>query len=146
MAAFFPVLVNTHLGAAQVEARYLDVARTLCLRPHRVLLKVILPSAFPTILTGLRLGLIYAWLATIGAEYLFATTTGYDVTDVYVEHITAGATASDPETVLFNGAQVPITHTIEMVPNAGGAAIAMPLDIVPHQGGTANHRRRPHWN
>jgi sulfonate transport system permease protein len=76
LAAFFPVLVNTYLGAAQVEARYLDVARTLCLRPHRVLLKVILPSAFPTILTGLRLGLIYAWLATIGAEYLFATTTG----------------------------------------------------------------------
>ena len=76
LAAFFPVLVNTHLGAAQVEARYLEVARTLCLRPYRVLLKVILPSAFPTILTGLRLGLIYAWLATIGAEYLFATTTG----------------------------------------------------------------------
>jgi len=27
-------------------------------------------------MTGLRLGLIYAWLATIGAEYLFTTTTG----------------------------------------------------------------------
>jgi len=76
LGAFFPVLVNTHLGAALVEARYLDVARTLSLKPHRVLLKVILPSAFPAILNGLRLGLIYAWLATIGAEYLFATTTG----------------------------------------------------------------------
>jgi sulfonate transport system permease protein len=76
LGAFFPVLINTHLGAAQVETRYLEVARTLCLRPHRILLKIILPSAFPTILTGLRLGLIYAWLATIGAEYLFATTQG----------------------------------------------------------------------
>ena len=76
LAAFFPVLLNTHLGARQVEARYLDVARVLCLKPHRVMLKVILPSAFPGILTGLRLGLIYAWLATIGAEYLFATTNG----------------------------------------------------------------------
>jgi len=27
-------------------------------------------------MTGLPLGLIYAWLATIGAEYLFTTTTG----------------------------------------------------------------------
>jgi sulfonate transport system permease protein len=76
LGAFFPVLINTHLGAAQVEARYLEVARALNLRPHRVLLKVILPSAFPIILSGLRLGLIYAWLATIGAEYLFATTSG----------------------------------------------------------------------
>jgi sulfonate transport system permease protein len=76
LAAFFPVLLNTHLGATRVETRYLEVARVLCLRPHRMLLKVILPSALPAILTGLRLGLIYAWLATIGAEYMFATTTG----------------------------------------------------------------------
>ena len=45
-------------------------------KPHRLLLKLVLPSALPQIMTGLRLGLIYAWLATIGAEYLFTTTTG----------------------------------------------------------------------
>jgi sulfonate transport system permease protein len=76
LASFFPVLLNTRLGAARVEARHLEVARILCLKPHRVLLKIILPSALPAIMTGLRLGLIYAWLATIGAEYLFTTTTG----------------------------------------------------------------------
>jgi sulfonate transport system permease protein len=76
LAAFFPVLLNSHVGAAQVEKRYLEVARVLCLKPHRMILKVILPSALPSILTGLRLGLIYAWLGTIGAEYMFATTAG----------------------------------------------------------------------
>ena len=76
LAAFFPVLLNAHLGARQVEARYIEVARALCLKPHRLLLKLVLPSALPQIMTGLRLGLIYAWLATIGAEYLFTTTTG----------------------------------------------------------------------
>ena len=76
LAAFFPVLLNTHLGARRAEAGHLEVARILCLKPHRVLLKVVLPSALPSLMTGLRLGLIYAWLATIGAEYLFATTTG----------------------------------------------------------------------
>jgi sulfonate transport system permease protein len=76
LAAFFPVLLNSHLGAARIEARHLEVARVLGLKPHRVLLKVILPSALPAIFTGLRLGLIYAWLGTIGAEYLFATTPG----------------------------------------------------------------------
>jgi sulfonate transport system permease protein len=76
LAAFFPILLNSHLGAARIESRHLEVARILCLRPHRVLLKVILPSALPAIFTGLRLGLIYAWLGTIGAEYLFATAPG----------------------------------------------------------------------
>jgi sulfonate transport system permease protein len=76
LASFFPVLINAHFGASQVETHFLEVARTLRLKPHRVWLKVILPSAFPSILVGLRLGLIYAWLATIGAEYLFATTLG----------------------------------------------------------------------
>ena len=76
LASFFPVLLNTHLGATRVEIRHLEVARVLCLKPHRVLLKIILPSALPAIITGLRLGLIYAWLGTIGAEYLFTTTTG----------------------------------------------------------------------
>lgn len=76
LASFFPVLINTHLGARMVETRYLEVSRVLCLKPHRVLWKVVLPSARAAIFNGLRLGLIYAWLATIGAEYLFATTTG----------------------------------------------------------------------
>ncbi len=38
LAAFFPVLLNSHLGAAHIEARHLEVARVLCLRPHRVFL------------------------------------------------------------------------------------------------------------
>jgi sulfonate transport system permease protein len=76
LAAFFPVLLNSHQGAARIETRHLEIARVLCLKPHRTLLKVILPSALPSIFTGLRLGLIYAWLGTIGAEYLFTTTDG----------------------------------------------------------------------
>ena len=66
-----------------------------------------------------------------------ATTTGYDVTDVYVEQITAG-TGGAPDTVAFDPGtgmtQVPITHTVEMVPNSAGAPVAMNLDIVPHHG------------
>jgi len=76
LAAFFPVLLNTHLGARQVDAKHIEVARILGLKPYRLILKVILPSALPSLMTGLRLGLIYAWLATIGAEYLFSSTTG----------------------------------------------------------------------
>ena len=62
-----------------------------------------------------------------------ATTTGYDVTDVYVEHITAG-TGGAPDTVLFNGTQVAIMASTEMIPNAAGTPVAMPLELVPHHG------------
>lgn len=38
--------------------------------------KLILPGALSTIFSGLRVALIYAWLATIGAEYFITTTSG----------------------------------------------------------------------
>ena len=76
LAAFFPVLLHAHHATARIDQRYLEVGRMLGLKPHRLLHKVIWPAAMPQILTGLRLGLIYAWLGTIGAEYLFSTTNG----------------------------------------------------------------------
>jgi sulfonate transport system permease protein len=38
--------------------------------------RVVFPAALPHMATGLRLALIYSWLATIGAEYLFAAGAG----------------------------------------------------------------------
>ncbi len=76
LAAFFPVLLHAHQGAAQIDRRYLELARILGLKPHRLLVKLVWPAAKPQIVIGLRLGLIYAWLGTIGAEYLFSTTGG----------------------------------------------------------------------
>lgn len=66
-----------------------------------------------------------------------ATTTGYDVTDVYVEQITAG-TGGAPDTVLFDPGtgptQVPIMATTEMIPMASGAPTPLTVEIVPHHG------------
>ena len=36
--------------------------------------RLVLPAASPQILSGLHLGLIYAWLATIGGEFILAST------------------------------------------------------------------------
>jgi sulfonate transport system permease protein len=38
--------------------------------------RVVLPGAAPSILTGVKVGLVYAWLGTIGAEYLLAAAPG----------------------------------------------------------------------
>ncbi len=66
-----------------------------------------------------------------------ATVTGYDVTDVYIETITAG-TGGAPDTVAFDPGtgttQVPITTVVEMVPSAAGAAVPTTIELVPHHG------------
>lgn len=76
LAAFFPVMLNAHEGVRNVDGRHLEVASVLCLTRWQRLRKVVLPAAMPSIATGVRLALIYSWLATIGAEYFFAAGAG----------------------------------------------------------------------
>lgn len=75
LASFFPVFLNTASGVVSCDAKLLEVGRVLGLGPAATILRVILPSALPAILTGLRLGLGFAWRALIGAE-LIASASG----------------------------------------------------------------------
>ena len=76
LAAFFPVVLNTFEGVRSVPPDLLEVARVLGLTPAQRWRKVILPAASPSIFAGIHLGLIYAWLATLGAEYLLVSGQG----------------------------------------------------------------------
>jgi sulfonate transport system permease protein len=76
LAAFFPVVLNTFEGIRGVPADLLEVTRVLRLTPAQRWRKVILPAASPSIFAGIHLGLIYAWLATLGAEYLLVSGEG----------------------------------------------------------------------
>lgn len=69
-SAFYPVVLGTLEGARGVGAAHAEVARVHGFTRRQLFTHLILPSASPQIIGGLRLGLIYAWLATIGAEYL----------------------------------------------------------------------------
>lgn len=69
-SAFYPVVLGTLEGVKGVSKAHAEVAQVYGFTRTQVLFKLILPAASPQILSGLRLGLIYAWLATIGAEYL----------------------------------------------------------------------------
>ncbi|CAL1240371.1 ABC transporter permease [Candidatus Methylocalor cossyra] len=76
LVVFFPVVVNTYEGIRGVPKNLLEVARVLMFSPYRQVRTLVLPSATPAILSGLELGFFYAWLATIGAEYLMNATGG----------------------------------------------------------------------
>lgn len=69
LSAFFPIVLNTQEGLAGVPAQYREVARVLTLSRGQLVRRVLLPGALPSIVTGVQLALIYAWLATVGAEY-----------------------------------------------------------------------------
>ncbi len=69
-STFYPVVLATCEGVAGVSVPHLEVARVYRFTRRQVLTRLILPSASPHIVSGLKLGLIYAWMATIGAEFL----------------------------------------------------------------------------
>jgi len=76
LATLPPVLQGAYEGVRAVSREHVEVGRVFALSRWQLYFKVILPSASPQIITGLRLGLIYAWLGTIGAEYFFAAAPG----------------------------------------------------------------------
>jgi len=76
LAAFFPVLLNTFEGIRGVPRELVEVARAFAFTRTQMLRRVVLPAALPSIFTGVHLALIYAWLATLGAEYLLTSGIG----------------------------------------------------------------------
>jgi sulfonate transport system permease protein len=68
-----PVAVKTLEGVKSVPVTYLEVVRVFEFGWFRVLFTVIIPSALPSIITGLRLGLSEAWMLVVGAELVAAS-------------------------------------------------------------------------
>ena len=76
LACFSPLYVATQTGIANLSMDLNEAARVLRLGLWHRMTKLILPGALSSIFSGLRVSLIYAWLATIGAEYFITTTSG----------------------------------------------------------------------
>lgn len=72
IAAFIPVVLNTYEGMRNAPRDLIEVGHALKFTPVQRITRIFLPSALPSIATGVHLGLIYSWLATVGAEYFLA--------------------------------------------------------------------------
>lgn len=68
--SFFPIVVNVAAGARQTPRILIRAARMLGTPSQKLLLRVVLPAALPSIFTGLRIGLGLAWVLVIVAEML----------------------------------------------------------------------------
>jgi nitrate/nitrite transport system permease protein len=74
ICSIWPMLINTAFGVASVRAEWLNVARTLEVKPMRRAFRIMLPAAAPTILTGMRISMGIAWLVIVAAEMLVGGT------------------------------------------------------------------------
>jgi ABC-type nitrate/sulfonate/bicarbonate transport system permease component len=65
---FFPVWINTHLGVAGVDQRYLWAAKSLGANDWHLMWEVVLPASLPLIIAGMRVGIGLAFLNLVAAE------------------------------------------------------------------------------
>lgn len=70
LAVVSPVLIATFKGIQQVPSRLIEVAQVYQFSKFQTFFQVILPASLPAIISGLRQGVMQAWLALVFVELL----------------------------------------------------------------------------
>ncbi len=72
--AFPPCLINAYRGAKFADPRLIEAGQMLGTPDHRVITEILLPSAVPSIIAGLRISAGLGWQSLVGAELIVAST------------------------------------------------------------------------
>jgi sulfonate transport system permease protein len=72
-ASFFPVYLNTYHAVRDTDVKLVEAGRTAGLTSRQIALRVVVPTALPGTLTGLRLACSMSLLALVLAEQVNAT-------------------------------------------------------------------------
>jgi NitT/TauT family transport system permease protein len=75
-SVLWSVALNTHSGFRSVSNTLRMVGRNYGLKGPRLIMKILIPAAFPSILTGLKIGWAFAWRTLIAAELVFGVSSG----------------------------------------------------------------------
>ncbi len=75
IAVFFPVVVNTYVGAANIDKIYWDVAKNYGASQSVIFRRIVFFGALPTIFAGLRIALAVSFIVLVAAEFV-ATKSG----------------------------------------------------------------------
>ena len=76
ISSFMKIIYHVISGVRHVNIEYILAAKNFGFSRMKTILNVILPCAFPQIITGLRVSFGSAWRSLIGAEMLVATLGG----------------------------------------------------------------------
>ncbi|HXS51797.1 MAG TPA: ABC transporter permease [Usitatibacter sp.] len=75
-AVMWPIALATHSGFLGVSNTLRMVGRNYGLTGFAYVRRILIPAAFPSILSGLKIGWAFAWRTLIAAELVFGTTSG----------------------------------------------------------------------
>ncbi len=70
IAVFFPVVVNTYAGAANIEKLYWDVAKNFGASSYVLFSRVVFFGALPLIFAGLKIALAVSIVVLVAAEFV----------------------------------------------------------------------------
>ena len=72
IGAIFAVTINTYTGVKNIDPHYIEAARNMGAKGNQLITSVLIPAAFPYMISGFKQGWAFAWRGVIGAELLFA--------------------------------------------------------------------------
>lgn len=75
-AVLWPVALNMHGGFKSVSNTLRMVGGNYGMTGPRLAVKILFPAAFPSILTGMKIGWAFAWRTLIAAELVFGVASG----------------------------------------------------------------------
>ena len=75
-SVLWAVALNTHSGFLSVSNTLRMVGRNCGLTGFSYVAKILIPAAFPSILTGLKIGWAFAWRTLIASELVFGVSSG----------------------------------------------------------------------
>ncbi len=75
-SVLWAVSLNTHSGFLSVSNTLRMVGRNYGLSGPSYVARILIPAAFPSILTGLKIGWAFAWRTLIAAELVFGVSSG----------------------------------------------------------------------
>lgn len=75
-AVLWAVALNTHAGFKAVSPTWRMVGKNYGLSNIAYVTKILIPGAFPSILTGMKIGWAFAWRTLIAAELVFGASSG----------------------------------------------------------------------
>jgi NitT/TauT family transport system permease protein len=73
-SCLWPILLNSYTGFRAVHVTYMEVGRNVGLKGFKLIGSVMIPSALPYLLAGLKVAWARSWRTVVAAEMVFGTT------------------------------------------------------------------------